>query len=202
VALSAAAAATREADLALVQRAADGDIAAQRAVFVAQRDGVHRTLFRIFGSNQEIEDLCQDAFVEIVRSLPAFRGESSLARWCQTIATRVAYAAIARRRPPPIDLSLVEDELPAADDVARTAQIRRAGRRLYAALEHLEPKQRIAFALAVIDERSLAEVAVLTESTRVAVKTRVWRARRALQRRAAADPVLRQYLADIQEEAP
>ena len=62
--------------------------------------------------------------------------------------------------------------------------VREAARRLYAALDRIEVKQRIAFALAVIDGRPLAEVAELTDSTMFAVKTRVWRARRELMRRA------------------
>ena len=66
-----------------------------------------------------------------------------------------------------------------------------------AALDKLDPKMRVAFALAVVDGLSLAEVAQLTESSLVAVKTRVWRARRELMKRAAKDPVLASYLADL-----
>jgi DNA-directed RNA polymerase specialized sigma24 family protein len=77
--------------------------------------------------------------------------------------------------------------------------LREAARRLYAALDRIEAKQRIAFALAVIDGRSLAEVAELTESTVIAVKTRVWRARKDLMKRAAKDEVLSSYLVELGE---
>ena len=80
----------RETDLALAQRAAAGNREAQRELFQAQKIGVHRALFRILGANRELEDLLQDAFLEIFRSLKNFRGDSTLARWSQTIATRVA----------------------------------------------------------------------------------------------------------------
>ena len=188
----------REQDLALARRAAEGDRAAQRDLFSAQRTAVHHALFRILGSNRDLEDLIQDAFVEIFRALPSFRGDSGLARWCQTIATRVAYLSISRRRPPAVDLSLVEDTIAGDTDIARHAHVREAARRLYAALDRIEAKQRIAFALAVIDGKSLAEVAHLTESTVVAVKTRVWRARRDLMRRAKKDAVLSHYLLELQ----
>jgi DNA-directed RNA polymerase specialized sigma24 family protein len=75
--------------------------------------------------------------------------------------------------------------------------MRDAARRLYAALDRIEAKQRIAFALAVIDGLPLAEVAVLTESTVFSVKTRVWRARKQLFARAAKDPVLAPYLDEL-----
>jgi RNA polymerase sigma-70 factor, ECF subfamily len=190
--------AAREHDLALAQRAATGDRAAQRDLFHAQKLSVHHTLFRILGANRDLEDLVQDAFLEIFRALPSFRGDSTLSRWCQTIATRTAYLAISRRKPTPVDLALVEDVIAdGGPDSHRLARVREAARRLYAALDRLEPNQRIAFALAVIDGLTASEVAQLTASTTVAVKTRVWRARRELVKRAKKDPVLSQYLDEL-----
>jgi RNA polymerase sigma-70 factor (ECF subfamily) len=190
-------AAVRDHDRELAQRAASGDRAAQRELFTAQRGAVHHALFRILGSNRELEDLIQDAFLEIFRALPSFRGDSTLSRWCQTIATRIAYLAISRRRPQPVDLALVEEIVADDVDTQRQAMLREATRRLYGALERIEVKQRVAFALAVIDGRSLAEVAELTESTVIAVKTRVWRARKDLMKRASKDAVLSSYLAEL-----
>jgi RNA polymerase sigma-70 factor (ECF subfamily) len=190
--------AARGQDLALAQRAADGDRSAQRELFHAQKASVHHTLFRILGANRDIEDLIQDAFLEIFRALPSFRGDSSLARWCQTIATRTAYLAIERRKPTAVELDVVENEIVDRDpDAHRVALARQAAKRLYAALDRLDGKLRIAFALAVIDGLPLAEVAELTESSLVAVKTRVWRARREIVKRAQKDPVLASYLADL-----
>jgi RNA polymerase sigma-70 factor, ECF subfamily len=189
--------ATRESDLALAQRAASGDRLAQRELFAAQKTAVHHTLFRILGNNRDLEDLVQDAFLEIFRALPSFRGDSTLTRWCQTIATRTAYLAISRRKPPSVDLSLVEETVASDVNTHRVAQMREAARRLYAAMERIDAKQRIAFALAVIDGLSLAEVAQLTESSVVAVKTRVWRARKDLMKRAGKDAVLAGYLDEL-----
>ena len=196
--MESAAITAREHDLALARRAAEGDRAAQRALFQATRNAVHHTLFRILGSNRDLEDLVQDAFLEIFRALGSFRGESTLSRWCQTIATRTAYLAISRRKPVAVDLALVEDMLPNREpDAARVAHAREAARRLYAALDRIDAKQRVAFALQVIDGLTVAEVATLTESTAVAVRTRVWRARRELFKRASKDPVLAGYLSEL-----
>ena len=190
-------AAVRDHDRDLAQRAASGERGAQRELFMAQRGAVHHALFRILGSNRDLEDLVQDAFLEIFRALPSFRGDSTLCRWCQTIATRVAYLAISRRRPPPVDLALVEESVPDDVDTERQVILREATRRLYAALDRIEVKQRVAFALAVIDGRPLAEVAELTETTTIAVKTRVWRARKDLMKRASKDALLSSYIAEL-----
>lgn len=194
------ASAPRDHDVELAGRAATGDRIAQRILFLEQRAHVHHALFRILGSNRDIEDLLQDAFIEIFRALPSFRGDSSLSRWCQTIAVRVAYLWISRRKPPTVELSLVEDVLPgdASSDVRRQAQARDAARRLYATLDRIDAKQRIAFTLFALHGMSIGEVAELTGATRFATKTRVWRARRELAYRAQRDPVLKQYLAELQ----
>ena len=186
----------REHDVALAQRAGAGDRVAQRELFQAQKQSVHHALFRVLGSNRELEDLLQDAFVAIFRALPSFRGDSTLNRWCQTIAMRTAYATIAKRRPAVLDLveEHVADPTP---DVQRVLRAKEAVRRLYGALDRIEAKQRIAYALFVIDGRTLVEVAELTDSTVLAVKTRVWRARRELLRRARKDEVLSEYLTEL-----
>jgi RNA polymerase sigma-70 factor (ECF subfamily) len=192
------ASAAREHDLELARRAASGERPAQRALFLEQRANVHRALFRILGSNRELEDLLQDAFFEIFRALPSFRGDSTLGRWCQTIAVRVAYLTISRRRAPAVDLALVEEVVANDVDLQRHVLVREATRRLYAALDRIEAKQRIAFALAVIDGKPLVEVAELTDTSVFAVKTRVWRARRELMKRASKDAVLSAYLDELQ----
>ncbi len=99
----------------------------------------------------------------------------------------------------PLDLAddVVSDEPSAWQQLA----LRDAVRRLYQALERVDPAQRVAFALVVIDGRPVAEVAELTGTSRVAVKTRVWRARRALMVRAKRDPVLASYLTELGDAA-
>lgn len=189
----------RESDRELARRAAAGDRRAQHDVFAQQKASVHRALFRILGSNRDVEDLVQDAFIAIFRALPSYRGDSALTRWCLTITTRVAFAYISRRKPASVDLALVEEILPGGLDVQRQVHAREAARRLYAALDRIEPKQRIAFALAKIDGRTLEEVAEMTESSLFAVKTRVWRARKTLYARAKKDPVLAPYLGEFAE---
>jgi RNA polymerase sigma-70 factor (ECF subfamily) len=182
---------------ALAARAADGDRSAQREVFATQRAVVHRTLFRILGSNRDIEDVLQETFLEVFRSLASFRGDSSLGRWCSIIATRVAWSYLHRRRPA-VALEAVDEPATGAPDAEREAIAREAARRLYAALDRLDPAWRIAFALAVIDGRSIAEVAALTGASKVATKTRIWRARRELFRRARRDELLATYLVDLE----
>ncbi len=181
-------------DLVLVDRCVDGEEAAARDLFRKYQRRVQGTLFRILGSNRDMDDLMQETFVQVFRSLRGYRGEARLATWIDRIAVRVAYHYIgSRKRVALVDVTDVE----AAGAPPEPRLVAREGvRRLYAVLAELSPSCRIAFALHVIDGRPMAEVAAATGATVTATKVRVWRARRALERRAAADPILSDYLGD------
>lgn len=187
--------ASRDRDADLAARCVGGERAAQREVFQLTRAAVHHTLFRILGSNQDMEDVLQETFLEVFRSMPRYAARSSLVTWSCAIAAHVALGHLRGRRRPATELSA---ELPTSDpDPERVTAARAATRRLYAALDRLDPTQRVAFALAVIDGRPLQEVAELTDASLSAVKTRVWRARKELDLLAKRDPVLTAYVAEL-----
>jgi RNA polymerase sigma-70 factor, ECF subfamily len=183
-------------DTALVNRCLAGERSAERELFRRERARVHATLYRVLGANRDLEDLVQEAFLEVFRSLGGFRGESRLSTWIDRIAVRVAYRYLSRRKPATASLeALPELEIAAGGgETDGRAAAREGVRRLYAALAELTPRARLAFALHVIEGRSIAEVARLTDSAVVATKVRIWRARRELERLAAADVVLAEFL--------
>lgn len=188
--------ARRALDLALARRCVAGDRDAQLALFRREVDRVHRVLRRILGGGADVEDAAQDAFLALYRSLSGYRGEALLATWIDRITVRTAIAFLRRRTPVASgDADAAEtlaDPGPRPDDRLADHEL---SQRLYAALGRLDPRQRVAFVLHVIEDHSMAEVAALMGATRVATKTRVWRAQRALERRAARDPVLAALLA-------
>jgi RNA polymerase sigma-70 factor, ECF subfamily len=187
------AAAMAEEESSVIARCLRGDRAAERELFRRERGRVHATLYRVLGSNRDVDDLIQDTFLEVFRSLASFRGEAKLATWIDRIAVRVAYRYLAQKKGATMSL-LTGDEGGDEPDADRRAQAREGLRRLYDALAALSPRARLAFALHAIDGRPLAEVARLTGAALVATKLRVWRARRELRARAAVDPVLAEFL--------
>ena len=182
----------------LVARSTAGDPAAQRALFERERSRVHGLLYRVVGSNAHMDDLIQDTFLEVFRSLGSFRGESSLRTWIDRCAVRVAYAYFRRKARTPA-LEAVQDVGADGPSAEERTSLREAVRRLYAELDRLEARQRMAFSLFAIENRSLREVAEVMESTLATAKIRVWRARRALERRAKKDVLLSEFLADDAE---
>jgi RNA polymerase sigma-70 factor (ECF subfamily) len=180
--------------MSLAERCVSGDSDAQRELFRAHRRQVHGTLYRVLGSNRDMDDLVQEAFLEIFRSLGRFRGEAKLSTWIDRITARVAFNYLKRAKNRPVLLESVPDIESDDPSAERRAIARDAARNLYRLLDKLEPKYRIAFALHAIDGRPLREVARMTGSSLVATKSRAWRARKELEKRARQDPVLHAFL--------
>jgi RNA polymerase sigma-70 factor (ECF subfamily) len=182
-------------DLDLAKRCCAGEMTAQRNLFHREQRRVHATLYRVLGSNTDMEDLVQEAFLEIFRALRGFRGEASLGTWIDRITVRVAYAHLRRRRTPLVSLSVVPDVSSGNPSAEERAIIREAIRRLYAVLDRLEARQRIAWVLHVLEGRAIADVAAAMAASSVLTKVRVWRARRVIEEYARRDPTLREFVA-------
>src|SRR5260370_42156752 len=86
-------------DRSLVDRCIGRDPQAQREFIRRHGRHVHATLYRILGSNLEMEDLVQEALLEIFRSLGGYRGTASLSTWLDRITVRVAYGHLGPQRP-------------------------------------------------------------------------------------------------------
>jgi RNA polymerase sigma-70 factor (ECF subfamily) len=186
----------------LARACAQGDRAAQTRLFRREVPRVHALLHRVLGASPALEDLIQESFIRIFRSLPTFRGEAQLATWIGRIALRVAYEHLRSARPTAARLEAVPDISSDDPDAEEQLAAREGLKRLYRILERLEPKQRIAFTLCVIDGRSQREVASLMSATLVATKARIWRARREVDERARQDPLLAPFVSDKRGDAP
>src|SRR5436305_14659231 len=88
-------------DEELVARCLAHDEEAQRMLFARERRRVHATLYRILGSNTHMEDLAQEAFLQIFRSLSSWRGEAKLSTWIDRCTVRVAYAHLSKKKRAP-----------------------------------------------------------------------------------------------------
>ena len=185
---------SEEAARDLARRCVDGDRAAQTRLFREEVRRVHGLLYRVLGPNGPHEDLIQETFLRVFRSLPQFRGESQLTTWIGGIALNVAYGHLRSNPPPAVRLELVPDARVDESEAEQQVAARQGLRRVYQLLERMDPRLRIAFTLHAIDGRPLREVAELMSASLVATKARVWRARRELDKRAKRDPLLASFL--------
>lgn len=192
----------READAGdgLVAAAREGDVEALGALFVAHAARVRRLLRSVLGPDDEIDDVAQEVFVQVHLSIRRFRGESGFATWLHRIAVNTAVSHLrsrARRR------ARLGARLPSAAPAGpfpspdAQAEARGMVRRLFAILEEMPVKRRVAFSLFELEGLPLAELAAVLGISPEAAKSRVFFARREVLSRAAADPRLAPWVKEM-----
>jgi RNA polymerase sigma factor (sigma-70 family) len=186
-----------DADLLRAVRAADTKAAATFHDRV--RPVVGRTLTRLLGARDpDLEDLTQQALIDLVLSLERFRGDCPLDAWAAVIAARAAYKHI-RRRKIERRLFVLENREPERVDraAAGAALVRNSIRRVERHLEGIEQKQAWTFVLHDVHGFSLKEISDITKVSVAAVQSRLVRGRKELHDRIRNDPELAGVMDDF-----
>ena len=131
----------------------------------------------------ELEDICQDVFVQAFFKLRQFRRDSPFGHWILRITTYKCYDYLRKRRRHPNSVSvdsLLESgcEFSAPEPPAPHPDLER----LHAALAQLSPKERLVITLFELEEHTIQEIAGLTGWSLGNVKVRAFRARAALRK--------------------
>jgi len=82
-------------DSDLIARAASGDTAAFQALVERHRSMVYRVAFQFAGNHHDAEDIAQEVFIKVYRSLDRFRQDAQITSWMYRI---VMNACIDHRR--------------------------------------------------------------------------------------------------------
>jgi RNA polymerase sigma-70 factor (ECF subfamily) len=144
---------------------------------------VERMIARLVGASPDLEDLVQTTFVEAMRTIHRYRGEASFKTWLTSIAVHVAQHHLRAgrlRRHTPLDLVPESHVASSAPDIEARLDERRLSARLYALLDQIPARQRVALLLFTIDGRTAEEVAALMGASQTTTRSRVFFARRAL----------------------
>jgi RNA polymerase sigma-70 factor (ECF subfamily) len=184
-------------ELQWVRRAREGDARALDWLVRSQWERVERLLRRILGPRQDLEDLVQNTFLETLRALPSYRGESALSTFVAGIAVRVARRAmrpsLVIRKSVPLE-ALVERGSAQSGGGEAQVQEAEALRRVRAILERVAEPKRVAFLLWALSGVETAEVAAIMGASVAATRSRIFYAQRELQRMSERDPYLQEWL--------
>ena len=91
----------------LVQRAQRGDEAAFATLFQLHKKRVYSVCLQMTKDVADAEDLTQEAFMQVFRSINSFRGDSAFSTWLYRVAVNTVLMKLRRRKSPPV-LSLDE----------------------------------------------------------------------------------------------
>ncbi len=176
----------------LIARAAAGEAAAFRQLYERHRSDVARLVYRMLGGRGDLDDVIQEVFVQVYRSLKDFRGQSKFGTWLHRVTVNVVlmHRRAARSRPvfagdPPDDALVGGDQAP-DEDAERRERMRAFGRML----GRLADKKRIVFVLHELEGIAPGEIARIVGAPVLTVRTRLFYARRELEAMLTNEPSL------------
>jgi len=179
-----------QTDLQLVRKVRNGDRAAFDLLVVKYQSRVASIISRYVYDSQEVMDLAQETFIKAFRAIDRFRGDSAFYTWLYRIAVNTAknYLEARGRRPQgSADSAEAENfddgsrlrDLASPERLLQKEQLQKA---LAEAISGLPEELRSAFLLREYDGLSYEDIAGILECPIGTVRSRIFRARDAVDR--------------------
>ena len=148
---------------------------------------VFAILYRYERDHQKLEDLAQETFIKVWRSLAQYDGRAPFAHWLSRIAVNVALDHLRRTRRQRNEIGLPElgdDALEwlRNEDEHSELDSRQAAELLAVAMRELSPAEQVVITMQELEGRSVKEICERTGSSSVAVRVRAMRARAKLRK--------------------
>ena len=165
-------------DAELLRRHVAGDSEAFGELFRRHRDRLWAVALRTVGDPEEAGDALQDAMISAFRRAGDFRGDAAVTTWLHRIVVNACLDRLRRKAARPAvsagDEQAFEALVAQDSDPARTTDTRLD---IHAALQILPPQQRAALLVVDMLGFSVADAAIILDTSQGTVKSRCARAR-------------------------
>jgi RNA polymerase sigma-70 factor (ECF subfamily) len=170
----------------LMNQARDGEEQAFTQLVEAHSEKIIALAWRMVGARDVAEDIAQEAFIRLFKSLSSFRGESSVGTWLYRTVTRLAIDHLRReqlrrkifffRNNDPDQIDPVELAVAPSASPHELLQAQQTGDRMQKVLNALPPRQKAIFVLRQMEGLQLKEIAILLGLQEGTVKAHLHRA--------------------------
>ncbi len=170
----------------------EGSDSAFRNLVETYQNRVYNTCLGLLQNESDAEETAQDVFIEVHRSIGAFRGESKLSTWLYRIATTKSLELIRKNKRQKRFAFLqslagnneTSDSLKQAHFVHPGIEMEQKenAKALFQAIGQLPETQKVAFTLHKIEGLAYQQISEIMETSVSSVESLMFRARKNLQR--------------------
>ena len=179
-------------DQDLVARVQRGDSAAFDLLVRKYQQRTAALISRYINDWSEVQDVAQDTFVRAYKAIGGFRGDAQFSTWLHRIAVNTAknHLVAGNRRPPTDDIEIEDAEhfesglrLRDNDTPERELMRQQLEQTVLRAVEDLPPELRDAITFREVEGMSYEEIAERMDCPIGTVRSRIFRAREAIDER-------------------
>lgn len=170
-----------EAEKKVVEAAQRGSRRAFEVLVHRYQPWVIRTAYRLLGNETEADDVAQDVWLRIYRSLPSFRAESRFSTWLYRIATNETLSALKRlrrhqrhRSDQPLEEVAHADGKPNARRILEGREMEEQFRQ---AFDALPPERRMVITLVLFENMTHRDAGVILNMPEKTVSWHLFKAR-------------------------
>ncbi len=168
-----------EADEQLVKRVLNGETEHFREIVTRYQTRVYAIAYKVSRHEKDAEDITQDIFLQIYRSLHSYKHHSTFSTWLYRVAMNKALDY--KRKAPPPTVVLEENEYMHQFDTPESALIKKTERALVMAqLNELPPRYRDMIQYYYVNQYSYKEIAYKLGIAEKTVESRLYRAKKLL----------------------
>ena len=176
----------------LVKRTCNGDISAFHEIVELYKKKVYYIAYDICGDHHEAEDISQEVFIKVFKSINKFRLEAKLSSWIYQISVNTSIDAIRKHKKKQVLMETAQmDSLPpdstASGNSFTGPESRAEGdllqKRLKQALPGLSKKEQTVFVMRYFNDYKLLEIAEIMDISINTIKTLLLRAKKKLRRK-------------------
>lgn len=179
-------------DQQLIERVQNGDKNAYNLLVKKYQHKVSNLVSRYLKNPSDVPDIVQEAFIKAYRALPNFRGDSAFYTWLYRIAVNCAknHMVASGRKPPGSDIEIEDAEIydnggalrenASPEKLILTREIKSM---IFSTIEQLPEDLRTAINLRELEGLSYEEIAEIMECPVGTVRSRIFRARDAIDKK-------------------
>lgn len=175
----------------LIQGLRNGNEPAFRFLVDTYQDLVYNTAFSIVQNEEDAEDVAQEVFIQVFKSIHSFKGESKLSTWLYRIATTRSLDLL-RSRKSKKRFGFIQrlfgegneplHEIPDFNHPGIAMDRKENAAKLFRAINQLPDNQRIAFTLHKLEDLSYQEISEVMSTSVAAVESLMHRAKQNLRK--------------------
>jgi RNA polymerase sigma-70 factor, ECF subfamily len=162
----------------LIALCQQGERSAQSLFYSKYRSEVARTIHKVLGPSADLEDVVQDVFIEVFRSIDKYKGEAKITTWLYRVCVNVALQRLRRQRRRPEGYLAPENDQPTHETPLRELERKEQAHLVYHVLDTLAPKKRMVFILHEIMGLDAKEISGIVKTNVLTVRTRLHYARK------------------------